>query len=70
MTKATKSNGDRLKEWEKARFSPSPEPELNPIEPALIEMVSMRDGIKLYTEIFLPRPRKASAELRNETEVR
>ena len=54
MTKAIKSYEGRLKEWEKARFSPPPEPELKPIEPSMIEQVSMRDGVNLYTEVFLP----------------
>ena len=63
-TKAGQSPNDyakRLVAWEKARFAPSPEPPLNPIEPTLIEMVTMRDGIKLYTEIFLPDSRPCPA---------
>lgn len=44
----------RIAAWEKAKFSPPPEPPLKPTEPTQIEMVQMRDGVKLYTEIFLP----------------
>lgn len=44
----------RLSEWSRARFSPPPEPELKPIKPTLVEKVTMRDGVRLYTEIFLP----------------
>ncbi|MDA9095860.1 CocE/NonD family hydrolase [Porticoccaceae bacterium] len=44
----------RLKAWEKARFAPPPELPLNPIEPSKVERVSMRDGVRLYTEVFLP----------------
>ena len=44
----------RLKEWETMRFGRPPEAELNPIDPSFIEMVTMRDGVKLYTEVFLP----------------
>lgn len=40
--------------WTKARFSPPPEPELIPTDPTRIQQVSMRDGVSLYTEIFLP----------------
>ena len=45
---------ERLARWEKARFSPPPEKPLTPREPSIITMVPMRDGISLYTEIFLP----------------
>ena len=44
----------RLSAWGKARFAPPPERPPNPIEPTLIEMAPMRDGVRLYTEIFLP----------------
>ena len=44
----------RLAAWEKARFAPPPEKPLTPSEPTQIEMVPMRDGVSLYTEIFLP----------------
>ena len=40
--------------WERARFAPPPEPPLHPMEPTCIDMVEMRDGVKLYTEVFLP----------------
>ena len=46
---------ERLKNWEKGRFAPPPEPDLSPCSPTLIEMTPMRDGIKLYAEIFLPK---------------
>ena len=49
-----KSYKDRLAEWEKARFAPPPAPDLNPLKPSLTHMVSMRDGTRLYTEVFLP----------------
>ena len=44
----------RLAAWEKARFAPPPEKPLTPTEPTQIVMVPMRDGVSLYTEIFLP----------------
>lgn len=44
----------QLEAWKKARFAPAPEPELTPREPTQTLMVPMRDGISLYTEIFLP----------------
>ena len=49
-----KSFEQRLKEWEIARFAPAPESDLAPFSPSLTEMVVVRDGIALYTEIFLP----------------
>ena len=45
---------ERLADWEKARFAPPPEAPLNPKAPTLIERVPMRDGLCLYTEVFLP----------------
>lgn len=45
---------ERLEAWEKAKFAPPPEPELTPAEPTMVEMVPMRDEVRLYTEIFLP----------------
>ena len=45
---------ERLAAWKGAQFSPPPEPPLSPLQPALIENVSMRDGVRLVTEIFLP----------------
>ena len=45
---------ERLAAWEKAQFSPPPEPPLSPLKPSLIEKVPLRDGVRLYTEIFLP----------------
>ena len=44
----------RLAAWNKARFAPPPEKPLAPSEPTHIKTVPMRDGIHLYTEIFLP----------------
>jgi putative CocE/NonD family hydrolase len=44
----------RLAAWRKTKFSPAPEKPLSPRQPTLVEMVTMRDGIRLYTEIFLP----------------
>ena len=44
----------QLSEWEKARFGPAPEPALNPFTPTFTEMVAMSDGVRLYTEVFLP----------------
>ena len=43
----------RLKEWKRMRFACPPESELNPIKPSFVEMVAMRDGVRLYTEVFL-----------------
>ena len=43
---------ERLAGWERARFAPPPEKPLNPIEPSMIKMMPMRDGTRLYTEIF------------------
>ena len=51
-----KNYEQRLKDWEKARFAPAPEPDLKPTKPSFVHQVSMRDGIKLYTEVFLPSP--------------
>ena len=45
---------ESLSTWQKARFSPAPEKPLNPTKPSQEEMVAMRDGVKLYTELFLP----------------
>lgn len=45
----------RMAAWLKAKFaSPPPAKPLNPTEPTQIVMVPMRDGVNLYTEIFLP----------------
>jgi putative CocE/NonD family hydrolase len=44
----------RLAIWQKEKFAPPPEKPLRPTEPTLIAMAPMRDGVKLYTEIFLP----------------
>ena len=50
----------RLADWEKSRFAPPPEKPLTPAEPTLIEMIPMRDEVRLYTEIFLPLSSKIS----------
>lgn len=47
--------------WERAKFSPPPEPPLSPTAPTMIVDVKMRDGVRLYTEIFLPEKYKAAA---------
>ena len=44
----------RLKRWQASRFSPPPEVDLTPTQPSSIAMAPLRDGIKLYTEIFMP----------------
>ena len=44
----------RLQNWEKARFAPKPEGELYPFQPTQIDMAPLRDGLRIYTEIFLP----------------
>lgn len=44
----------RIAAWEKARFAPQPEPPLVALEPTYTRMVPLRDGVSLYTEIFLP----------------
>ena len=49
-----KTYKERLAAWKEAQFSPPPEPPLSPLKPTLIEQVPMRDGVCLYTEIFLP----------------
>lgn len=51
-----KSYEQRFKTWQKNRFSPPPTPDLRPTRPTMIEKVPMRDGVALYTEIFLPSP--------------
>ena len=43
----------RLAAWEKAKFAPPPEKPSTPAEPSYIQMMSMRDHVRLYTEIFL-----------------
>ena len=45
---------EKLAAWLKGRFAPPPEPPLAPRTPSFIEMVPMRDGTHLYTEIYLP----------------
>lgn len=49
-----KSYEQRLAEWSNARYAPPPEKDLTPSQPTRLEMISMRDGVRLYTEIFLP----------------
>lgn len=44
----------RVDAWEKARFAPKPTPALNPTPPTFVRMVAVRDGVKLYTEVFVP----------------
>lgn len=52
MTK--KSYQERYDAWLKAKFAPPPDPDLTPTIPTMIEMAPMRDGVRLYTEVFLP----------------
>ena len=59
----SKSYEDRMAIWQRNRFSPPPEKQLNPVEPTRIDMVPMRDGVKLYTEIFLPAENSAANEI-------
>ena len=49
----------RLTAWQKAKFAPPPEKPLTPAEPTQSAMMPMRDGIRLYSEIFLPASPKA-----------
>lgn len=51
----SESYDDKLAAWLKGRFAPPPEPPLSPRAPSSIEMVPMRDGTYLYTEIYLPK---------------
>lgn len=44
----------RLKQWEKGRFAPAPRPDCSPAQPTFFKDIVMRDGAKLYSEIFLP----------------
>jgi putative CocE/NonD family hydrolase len=43
-----------MNDWQRARFAPPPEQDLVPCKPSLIDFATMRDGVRLYTEIFLP----------------
>ena len=47
---------ESMEVWENAKFAPPPEKPLTPSAPTLTEQVPMRDGVHLYTEIFLPDP--------------
>jgi len=44
----------KLATWEKAKFAPPPRPPLSPITPTKTTHIIMREGIRLYTELFLP----------------
>lgn len=44
----------KLAEWERAKNAPMPMPDVPKMEPDEIIMQPMRDGVKLYTELFLP----------------
>ena len=46
---------DRLAAWEKWRVTLPPEPEQQPFAPTFTDMVSLHDGVRLYTEVFCPR---------------
>lgn len=56
---AEETHKERMSAWEKARFAPPPSPDLCPREPTYVEMVPMRDGVQLYTEVFLPEGKTA-----------
>ena len=45
---------ERLIASEKARFAPALMPDRSPRKPTLIEMIPMRDAVRLFTEFFLP----------------
>lgn len=45
---------ERLAAWQRGRFAPPPEAPASPSTPSTIAYVTMRDGVDLYTEIFLP----------------
>lgn len=44
----------RRRAWLKAKFAPPPEPAPRPAVPTFAEMIPARDGVRLYSEIFLP----------------
>ena len=44
----------RLDAWQKAKYAPPPEQDPTPRQPSMIAMAPMRDGVKLFTELFLP----------------
>lgn len=50
-----KTYEQKLAAWKKAKFAPPPEPDLTPAQPAITTMATMRDGVKLYTEVYLPK---------------
>src|SRR4051812_21726286 len=54
VSKDSASYEERLAKWRRGRFAPPPEPAPTPRTPSLIVRVPMRDGVELYTEIFLP----------------
>lgn len=49
-----KDYSHHLEDWRKARFASPPLQELTPAHPDRVEKVPMRDGVELYTELFLP----------------
>ena len=49
-----KSHKQKLIEWQRAKHAPPPEVDLSPTNPSFTAMVSMRDNVKLYTEVFVP----------------
>ncbi len=51
-----KTYEERLKEWQDAQFASPPQPDTTPATPSLIEMAPLRDGVRLYTEVYLPAP--------------
>ena len=61
MSNNSESESDyatRLEAWVRNRFAPPPDPPRSPRRPDRIEMVPMSDGVRLYTEIFLPKVAK------------
>lgn len=45
---------ERMQLWQRNRFAPPPAPDAKPTVPNIVVKMPMRDGIGLYTEIFLP----------------
>jgi putative CocE/NonD family hydrolase len=53
VSSPSNSYQQRLAAWQKARFAPPPDPDPTPRAPSLIARTPMRDGIELYTEVYL-----------------
>ena len=52
MANDDKDYRELYRAWEDAKFAPPPEKPLCPAKPSVVEMVPMRDGVRLYTEIY------------------